>query len=321
MSLSSAPRSRGFTRSWAPCGSITEVSQPCIRRTAAASGETAVKLYVARRRASGSVRPRSRSARGTSNYARYPRSKEARGEAHRRAPDGGLDPRLAARVPRRRATARSSPASGPGVVLDVGCGVGDETARLDGARPARHRRRLQRADRRRDRRARRTDPGTALRGHGRRRARPCATAPSTAVVSSHIIEHFVNPVLHVAELARVLRARRHRVRDHAERARRLREPVPRLPVRARAARVDAALLLRRRRVPRARRRRSAQGRLRGAGARAASASCASIRSGSGTTSPAGPTSGRTRRRCRSCTGCWARARPASDPGSTRAISS
>ena len=131
----------------------------------------------------------------------------------------------------------------------------------------------------------------------------CATAPSTHVVSSHIIEHFVNPVLHVAELARVLRAGGTGVRDHAERARRLREPVPRLPVRARAARLDAAAVLRRGRVPRARRRRRAPGRLRGPARERRAHPARSTCSGSGTTSPAGPTCGRTSRCCRSSTGC------------------
>ncbi len=98
---------------------------------------------------------------------------------------------------------------GPGLVLDVGCGVGDETARLEAA----------------DRTVIGVDysaqtareaavefgPG-GRRGHavrfaamdGARLALRDATVDS--VCSSHIIEHFTNPVLHVAELARVLRA-------------------------------------------------------------------------------------------------------------------
>jgi ubiquinone/menaquinone biosynthesis C-methylase UbiE len=63
---------------------------------------------------------------------------------------------------------------GSGTVLDVGCGVGDKTAQL--VAPDRHVVRLGIGDDAVD-----------------------------WVVSSHIIEHFVNPVLHVAELARVLR--------------------------------------------------------------------------------------------------------------------
>ena len=47
-----------------------------------------------------------------------------------------------------------------------------------------------------------------------------------------------------AELARVSRRRRHHVRDHAEPPGRLREPVPRVPVRGRRARVDAPAVLR-----------------------------------------------------------------------------
>jgi ubiquinone/menaquinone biosynthesis C-methylase UbiE len=92
---------------------------------------------------------------------------------------------------------------GPGVVLDVGCGVGTETSRLaapdrlvigadyssDTVRSAAHS----------------AKPGTEyLASDGsvlglRERSVDFA-------VSSHIIEHFVNPALHVIELARVLRA-------------------------------------------------------------------------------------------------------------------
>jgi SAM-dependent methyltransferase len=91
---------------------------------------------------------------------------------------------------------------GAGVVLDVGCGVGDETARLVGG----------------DRMVvgvdydaptvvaagRRGSP--ALRFMGSDGARLGVRAESVdTVVSSHVIEHFENPILHVAELARVLR--------------------------------------------------------------------------------------------------------------------
>jgi SAM-dependent methyltransferase len=93
---------------------------------------------------------------------------------------------------------------GSGVVLDIGCGVGDETRRLAGS----------------DRlvlggdysaptvvdaaRTHRDEPG--LRFLGADGARIGLRNDSIDfVVSSHIIEHFVNPVLHVAELARVCR--------------------------------------------------------------------------------------------------------------------
>jgi SAM-dependent methyltransferase len=91
---------------------------------------------------------------------------------------------------------------GPGLVLDVGCGVGDETARLAGEG--------------------RTVVGVdysaqtaieAAREHGPEvgfaamdgAALGLRTGAVDQVCSSHIIEHFVNPTLHVAELARVLR--------------------------------------------------------------------------------------------------------------------
>ena len=94
---------------------------------------------------------------------------------------------------------------GPGTVLDVGCGVGDQTARLAGLGRLRGGRRLQRADR--DRRR----PASGAR---RDCASPPWTAPASAreagsidwVCSSHIIEHFVAPEQHVAELARVATA-------------------------------------------------------------------------------------------------------------------
>jgi ubiquinone/menaquinone biosynthesis C-methylase UbiE len=94
---------------------------------------------------------------------------------------------------------------GPGVVLDVGCGTGEQTARLTG--PARRiigvdysaATVIATARRHRDERGMRFAgmDGAAL---------AIRTAGVDAVVSSHIIEHFVNPVLHVGELARVLRA-------------------------------------------------------------------------------------------------------------------
>jgi ubiquinone/menaquinone biosynthesis C-methylase UbiE len=92
---------------------------------------------------------------------------------------------------------------GSGLVLDVGCGVGDETATLVGEGrsvigldysaetvvDAYH-------ERAHDRLRFAAMDGSVLgvRDHS-----------VDAVVSSHIIEHFTNPVTHVAELARVLR--------------------------------------------------------------------------------------------------------------------
>lgn len=97
---------------------------------------------------------------------------------------------------------------GPGTVLDVGCGVGDETARLQGDG-----RLVIGAD---------YDATTAVEaGHewgpgGRRDAAVRFTGMDGArlgvrdrsidwICSSHIIEHFTAPEAHVAELARVLR--------------------------------------------------------------------------------------------------------------------
>ena len=93
---------------------------------------------------------------------------------------------------------------GPGIVVDVGCGVGDATARL--ARPDRL---VIGAD---------YDAATMMDAAADHAAtsgvRWCASDGSCLglrdasvdfLVSSHIIEHFTNPALHVAELARVLR--------------------------------------------------------------------------------------------------------------------
>ncbi|MGQ0823429.1 MAG: class I SAM-dependent methyltransferase [Actinomycetota bacterium] len=93
---------------------------------------------------------------------------------------------------------------GSGVVLDVGCGVGDETGSLVAN----------------DRFVVGTDydaPTVVAAGRARRQAElrfagmdgstlAIADGAVDAVVSSHIIEHFVDPVPHVGELARVLRA-------------------------------------------------------------------------------------------------------------------
>ena len=106
---------------------------------------------------------------------------------------------------------------GTGTVLDVGCGVGEQTARLAGLGTVRRRRRLQRADR--GRRGPRVGPDRACASR-RWTARASATRDRSVdwVCSSHIIEHFVAPEQHVAELARVAHRRRHRARDHARTA-------------------------------------------------------------------------------------------------------
>ena len=91
----------------------------------------------------------------------------------------------------------------PGIVLDVGCGVGDETKSMT-------------AD---DRFVVGLDysPFTVVeagREHGSERLRFAGMDGARigvrshsvdSVVSSHIIEHFTNPVLHVAEIARVIK--------------------------------------------------------------------------------------------------------------------
>jgi ubiquinone/menaquinone biosynthesis C-methylase UbiE len=99
---------------------------------------------------------------------------------------------------------------GPGVVVDVGCGIGSETERLTGT----------------DRLVIGADHSSdTVRLASRTYSSPNAAATAGLdfvasdgaalglrdrsvdyAVSSHIIEHFVNPVLHVIELARVLRA-------------------------------------------------------------------------------------------------------------------
>jgi ubiquinone/menaquinone biosynthesis C-methylase UbiE len=91
---------------------------------------------------------------------------------------------------------------GPGVVVDVGCGIGSETDRL--AAPDRL---VVGADYSSD---------TARLAARTYRAHAFIASDGAALglrdrsvdylVSSHIIEHFVNPALHVIELARVLRA-------------------------------------------------------------------------------------------------------------------
>jgi SAM-dependent methyltransferase len=92
---------------------------------------------------------------------------------------------------------------GGGVVLDIGCGVGEETARLAGpgrvvvgvdySAPTL-------VD------AKREHLDDALQFAAMDGARlGIRDGAVDAVVSSHIIEHFTNPVLHVAELARAVR--------------------------------------------------------------------------------------------------------------------
>jgi SAM-dependent methyltransferase len=91
---------------------------------------------------------------------------------------------------------------GSGVVVDVGCGVGDETAKLTG--PGRY---VMGVDYSAETvvDAGRERAGDALRFAGMDGSRLGLRDGSVdAVVSSHIIEHFTNPVTHVAELARVL---------------------------------------------------------------------------------------------------------------------
>jgi SAM-dependent methyltransferase len=90
---------------------------------------------------------------------------------------------------------------GPGIVLDVGCGIGDETTRLAAA----------------DRLVIGVDYDAAtVVSAGRDAAAGVRFAGSDGsqlglrdrsidwVVSSHVIEHFDNPIVHVAELARVV---------------------------------------------------------------------------------------------------------------------
>jgi ubiquinone/menaquinone biosynthesis C-methylase UbiE len=97
---------------------------------------------------------------------------------------------------------------GPGVVLDVGCGIGSETERLAGAD-----RFVIGADYSSDtvRLAARTYGSAGATSAGLNFVASDGAAMGLRdrsvdfAVSSHIIEHFVNPALHVIELARVLR--------------------------------------------------------------------------------------------------------------------
>jgi SAM-dependent methyltransferase len=93
---------------------------------------------------------------------------------------------------------------GDGLVLDIGCGIGDATASLSA--PSRMVVGIDYSA---------TTVVAAARAHGRDGVRFAGmdgarlgvrTGAIDAVVSSHVVEHFTNPARHVAELARVLRA-------------------------------------------------------------------------------------------------------------------
>lgn len=87
---------------------------------------------------------------------------------------------------------------GTGTVLDIGCGVGDESVRLAG--PGRTVLGLDY-----DRETAHLARGqgiSAVCGDGA--VLPFMTGSIRAIASSHIIEHFVDPSSHVAEMARVL---------------------------------------------------------------------------------------------------------------------
>jgi SAM-dependent methyltransferase len=96
---------------------------------------------------------------------------------------------------------------GPGLVVDIGCGVGDETARLDA--PDRMVVGVDYSAQTAVEAAVEWGPG----GSGGKSVRFAAMDGARLglrdgvvdhACSSHIIEHFTNPTLHVAELARVL---------------------------------------------------------------------------------------------------------------------
>ena len=127
---------------------------------------------------------------------------------------------------------------GPGTVLDIGCGVGDETSRLAGGD-----RTVLGVD---------YDADTAVAasadwGPGSRRGLDVRFAGMDGArlglrgrtvdwaCSSHIIEHFTAPELHVAELARVLDDDGTAFVITPEPPGGLREPLPRLPLRGAAS--------------------------------------------------------------------------------------
>jgi len=87
---------------------------------------------------------------------------------------------------------------GAGTVLDIGCGVGDESVRLAGPE-----RRVVGVDYDLETAGLARDQGIgAVCGDGA--VLPFMTGSIDAVSSSHIIEHFVDPSGHVAEMARVV---------------------------------------------------------------------------------------------------------------------
>ncbi len=91
--------------------------------------------------------------------------------------------------------------AGPGVLLDLGCGVGAATARL--ARPGRQVVGIDYAHAALVEARRRVPSGTGLACMDAQRLGLRSGAFDTAC-SSHLIEHFERPDLHVAEVARVL---------------------------------------------------------------------------------------------------------------------
>ena len=209
---------------------------------------------------------------------------------------------------------------GPGVVVDVGCGIGSETDRLAGPD-----RLVIGADYSSDTvagsrtRTSRT-AGARVRRERRRRARP-ARPQRRLRVSSHIIEHFVNPALHVIELARVLRADGTAFVITPNAPADFENPFhvylfePEHLVSLLSLFFDEVTCLR----PRGRR--GAEGRLRDAARERRAAAPSSTRSTCAASSRTGPTCGPTSTSSRSPTGSSSATAPASAPASTRRISS
>ena len=131
---------------------------------------------------------------------------------------------------------------GPGRFLDLGCGLADGTATF--AAPDRQ---LVGID---------YDPATAAAARRSKIDTGLVTACSDGsalglrgemfdwVCSSHLIEHFVDPEPHVREVSRVLAAG-NGVFHHSQRASRLRESLPRVPLRPGGAPVHAGASFRR----------------------------------------------------------------------------